>query len=150
MEVARSLGIDTVTTDPEEVLGHLGALSQSRLADLVVEASGSEAGLALAVGSTRRQGRIVCLGIGGRESVAFPADEAMRRALDIRFSMSSEYSAWDRALTLLTTGAVDPRPLVRLYPLEQWRDAFDDLAARAVVKAALAPANSKTIAVHNP
>jgi threonine dehydrogenase-like Zn-dependent dehydrogenase len=42
-------------------------------------------------------------------------------------------------LTLLVTGAVDPRPLVRIYPLEQWRTAFDDLAARAVVKAALSP-----------
>jgi L-iditol 2-dehydrogenase len=137
--VARSLGIPTVSTEPGEVHAGLGALSEGRGADLVVEASGSEGGLCLAVGSARRQGRIVCLGMGGRDPVAFPADEAMRRSLDIRFSLSSEYSAWDRALTLLVTGAVDPRPLVRIYPLEQWRTAFDDLAARAVVKAALSP-----------
>ena len=139
MEIARSLGIPTVPTEPDEVQARLGALSEGRGADLVVEASGSEGGLALAVRSLRRQGRIVCLGIGGRESVAFPADEAMRRSLDIRFSFSSEYSAWDRALTLLATGAVDPRRLVRIYPLEQWRAAFDDLAVEAVVKAALSP-----------
>jgi L-iditol 2-dehydrogenase len=142
MELARSLGIDTVSTEREELRARLGAVSDGRGADLVVEASGSETGLALAIGSTRRQGRIVCLGIGGRDSVAFPADEAMRRSLDIRFSMSSEYSAWDRALTLLATGALDPRPLVRLYPLEQWQAAFDDLAAEAVVKAALTPTAS--------
>jgi threonine dehydrogenase-like Zn-dependent dehydrogenase len=139
MEIARSLGIPTVSTEPEEVQARLGALSEGRGADLVVEASGSEGGLALAVRSLRRQGRIVCLGIGGRETVAFPADEAMRRSLDIRFSFSSEYSAWDRALALLATGAVDPRRLVRIYPLEEWRAAFDDLAVEAVVKAALSP-----------
>jgi L-iditol 2-dehydrogenase len=144
MEIARSLGIPTVSTEPEEVQARLGALSEGRGADLVVEASGSEGGLDLAVRSLRRQGRIVCLGIGGRETVAFPADEAMRRSLDIRFSFSSEYSAWDRALALLATGAVDPRRVVRIYPLEEWRAAFDDLAVRAVVKAALSPADHKT------
>jgi threonine dehydrogenase-like Zn-dependent dehydrogenase len=110
----------------------------------VIEASGSEGGLALAVFSTRRQGRVVCLGISGRQSLAFPADDALRRSLDVRFSMSSEYSAWDRALTLLASGAVDPRPLVRKYPLEEWRTAFDDLAARTVVKAALTPNTQKS------
>jgi threonine dehydrogenase-like Zn-dependent dehydrogenase len=139
LEVARSLGIPTVSTEPDEVRDRLGAVSAGRGADLVIEASGSEGGLGLAVGSARRQGRIVCLGIGGRDHIAFSADEAMRRSLDIRFSLSSEYSAWDRALTLLATGAVDPRRLVRTYALEQWRNAFEDLAARAVVKAALSP-----------
>jgi L-iditol 2-dehydrogenase len=114
-------------------------VSGRRGADLVMEATGSEDGLALAVGSARRQARVVCLGIGGRDRIAFPADEALRRSLDIRFSSSSEYSAWDRALDLLARGEIDPRPLVRFYPLEDWRAAFDDLAARAVVKAVLTP-----------
>ena len=144
LELARSVGIETVTTEREEVWARLAGLSGGRGADLVMEASGSEGGLALAVFSSRRQGRVVCLGISGRESLAFPADDALRRSLDIRFSMSSEYSAWDRALTLLATGAVDPRPLVRKYPLEEWRTAFDDLAARAVVKAVLTPNAQKS------
>jgi threonine dehydrogenase-like Zn-dependent dehydrogenase len=84
-------------------------------------------------------GRIVCLGLSGRPQIAFPADEAMRRALDVRFSMSSEYSSWDRALSLLAAGTVDPRPLLTTYPLQAWRQAFDDLASRQVVKAALTP-----------
>jgi len=139
LELASSLGIATVSTEPEAVAARLGAMSDGRGADLVIEATGSEDGMALAVRSARRMGRVVCLGIGGRSTISFPADEAGRRALDIRFSMSSEYAAWDRALALMATGAVDPRPLVRFYPLEDWRSAFDDLVARTVVKAALAP-----------
>jgi len=94
----------------------------------------------LAVASARTLGRVVCLGLSGQPQIAFPADEAMRRALEFRFSMSSEYSTWDRALALLASGAVDPRPLVTGYPLEAWERAFQDLAERRVVKAALMPA----------
>lgn len=138
LELAGRLGIETVPADDAAVRRAAG-LSGRGGADAVFEASGSEAGLALAVAACRTQGRIVCLGLSGTERVAFPADEAMRRALDIRFSMSSEYSAWDRALALLETGAVDPRPLVRGYPLAEWERAFTDLADRSVVKAVLLP-----------
>jgi len=135
LALARSLRIETVAADPASVAERLG----SRGADVVFEASGSEEGLALAVGASRRQGRIVVLGIVGRDRVGFRVGEAMRRALDLRFSMSSERSSWDRALALLAQGTVDPRPLVRTYPLEEWRRAFDDLATRSVVKAVLTP-----------
>lgn len=137
MALAGELGIDTVGVD--EAADRAGAMSRRGGADVVFEASGSEAGLSLAVSASRTMGRIVALGLSGRPQIAFPADEAMRRALDVRFSMSSEYSTWDRALTLLETGAVDPKPLVISYPLEAWREAFDDVAARRVVKAALTP-----------
>jgi alcohol dehydrogenase/L-iditol 2-dehydrogenase len=149
MGLARSLGIDTVSTEPGEVLRRLGDISRGQGADLVIEASGSEAGLVLGVESSRRQGRIVVLGMGGSEPIAFPAEKAMKQSLDIRFSLSSEYAAWDKALNLVATGAVDPRPLIRLYPLEQWRSAFDDLAARAVVKAALVPTGNGKVVFAN-
>jgi len=139
LELARSLGVTTVLAEPAAVRAELGEMSAGRGADVVFEASGSEDGLALAVDAARRQGRIVCLGLAESDDISFPAGEAMRRALDVRFSMSSEYSAWDRALALLAMGAVDPRPLVKVYPLEKWRQAFDDLAAREVVKAVLRP-----------
>jgi threonine dehydrogenase-like Zn-dependent dehydrogenase len=103
------------------------------------EASGSEQGLDLAIGATRRAGRVVCLGIVGTEKIAVRVDEAMYRNLDLRFSKSSEYSTWDRALALLASGAVDPTPLITSYPLESWEQAFDDLRSRLVVKAVLKP-----------
>lgn len=139
LAVARSFGLETVTGDAAAVLTRVEAISDGRGADAAFEATGSEAGLALAVRSVRRQARVVCLGLTGREHIAFLADEAMRRALDLRFSMSSEYSSWDRALSLLASGAIDPRPLVRVYPLADWRAAFGDVKSRTVVKAVLQP-----------
>ena len=137
LDLAQRLGIETVP-DGEAAM-RVAGLSARGGADVVIEASGSEDGLGLAVTAARTMGRIVCLGLSGRPRIAFPADEAMRRALDVRFSMSSEYSSWDRALSLLEAGTVDPRPLLTTYPLQAWRQAFDDLASRQVVKAALIP-----------
>jgi L-iditol 2-dehydrogenase len=137
LSLAQRLGIETASTG--EAAERVAGLSARGGADVVIEASGSEDGLDLAVTATRTMGRIVCLGLSGRPRIAFPADEAMRRALDVRFSMSSEYSSWDRALSLLEVGSIDPRPLLTTYPLEAWRQAFDDLASRQVVKAALTP-----------
>ncbi|HXW81530.1 MAG TPA: alcohol dehydrogenase catalytic domain-containing protein [Acidimicrobiales bacterium] len=139
LDLAGSLGVPTVTATAEAVGARLSEFADDRGADVVFEASGSEDGLALAVRASRRQGRVVCVGFTETDHVLFPAREAMTLALDVRFSMSSEYSSWDRALTLLALGAVDPRPLVRAYPLEAWREAFGDLAARQVVKAVLRP-----------
>lgn len=137
LRLASGLGIETA--DVNDAADRAAAMSRRGGVDVVFEASGSEAGLGLAVSASRTMGRIVALGLSGLPQIAFPADEAMRRALDVRFSMSSEYSTWDRALSLLETGAVDPRPLVTSYRLEAWREAFDDLAARRVVKAVLEP-----------
>jgi L-iditol 2-dehydrogenase len=137
LALAQRLGIETVPAD--QAGQRAASLSARGGADVVVEASGTEDGLGLAVTTTRTMGRIVCLGLSGQQRIAFPADEAMRRALDVRFSMSSEYSSWDRALSLLEGGAIDPRPLLTTYPLQAWRQAFDDLASRRVVKAALTP-----------
>ncbi len=134
LALAASLGLETAAADAAACADRIGA------ADVVFEASGSAEGLALAVGVTRRQGRVICLGLSGADEVTFPADEAMRRSLDIRFSMSSEYSAWDRALALLRDRVVVPQPIVTTYPLDCWRDAFEALARRDVIKAALLPA----------
>jgi L-iditol 2-dehydrogenase len=139
LELARSLGIEVCLDDPAEVMKRLEARSPRHGADVAFEASGSEQGLDLAIGATRRAGRVVCLGIVGAEKIAVRVDEAFYRNLDLRFSNSSEYSTWDRALALLATGAVDPTPLITPYPLEGWQQAFDDLGARRVVKAMLKP-----------
>jgi L-iditol 2-dehydrogenase len=139
LDLAQSLGIEVCLDDPVEVSARLEARSPRQGADVAFEASGSEQGLDLAIGATRRAGRVVCLGIADTERMAVRINEAFYRSLDLRFSNSSEYSTWDRALALLASGALDPTPLITRYPLEGWQQAFDDLAARRVVKAMLKP-----------
>lgn len=139
LALARSLGFEVSLDDPAEIHAKLAAKSPRNGADVAFEASGSERGLDLAIDATRRAGRVVCLGIAGAERIGVRVDEALYRNLDLRFSNSSEYSTWDRALAMLASGAVDPMPLIAPYPLEGWQQAFDDLGSRRVVKAVLKP-----------
>lgn len=137
LELAESLGLSVVTLTQVGTLPDVAGITPAEF-DVVVETSGSGDGLSLAMTMTRRLGTIVCLGIGGRGAQPVDYDQAMTRALTVAFSMSSEYSAWDRALRLLEEG-LDPTPLVTTYALADWAGMFDAVRAKAVVKAVLLP-----------
>ncbi|HJU00849.1 MAG TPA: zinc-binding dehydrogenase, partial [Actinomycetes bacterium] len=107
--------------------------------DLVLECSGSAGAVADGIAALRRRGRLCVLGMSGRPTLEVPWDLAMQRALDVSFSLSSSYASWDGALALLARGAVDPAPLATVFPLDDWRAAFDAIADRSVVKALLDP-----------
>jgi L-iditol 2-dehydrogenase len=139
LALAASLGLTTATSDEVDVAALVADSTAGRGADVVLETSGSEQGLDQAIRWTRRAGRVVCVGISGRPTVAVAVDEAMSRSLTVAFSMSSEYSTWDRALALMATGALDPVPLTTVYDLGDWEQAFADIEARRVVKALLTP-----------
>ena len=137
LDLARSLGLEVVTLGPDGALPQADG-TRARECDVVVETSGSGDALTLAMTMTRRLGTVVCLGIGGRGAQAVDYDQAMTRSLTVAFSMSSEYSAWDRALRLLAEG-LDPTPLVTTYPIDDWVAMFDAVRAKEVVKAVVLP-----------
>ncbi|RSM54911.1 alcohol dehydrogenase [Actinoplanes sp. ATCC 53533] len=142
LDLARELGFPTVTTDREDVLAVVAAVTGGVGVDAVVESSGAAEALTTAIRISRSLGRVVCLGIGGHGPGLVALDEAVSRSLTVHFSLSSEYSTWDRALRLMAAG-YDPEPLTRSYPLEDWADAFADVAARRVVKAVIMPGWSR-------
>ncbi len=142
LAIARDLGFCVLVGDEAEAGPAILDVARGLGVDLALETSASASGLELAVAATRRLGRVVCLGISGRGSIPFPVDAAMERSVTVHFSMSSEYSAWARALQLMASGRYDPSPLVTTYALEMWSRAFDDVAKHRVVKAALTPGST--------
>ena len=112
---------------------------QGRGVDVVVDTSGGGGAIASGVRMLRRRGRMCGVGVSGRDSIEFPWDEALFRAIDLHCSFSSSYTSWDGALSLLRSGAVQIEPLTTLFPLERWDEAFRALEAREVVKAVLTP-----------
>jgi len=141
LDLARHLGFPTVTTDREDAVAAVKAATGRLGVDAVVESSGAGEALTHAIRISRSLGRIACLGIGGHGPSLVALDEAMSKSLSVHFSMSSEYSTWDRALRLMSAG-YDPEPLTKVYPLEDWAAAFADVAARRVVKAVIMPGRS--------
>jgi L-iditol 2-dehydrogenase len=139
LDLAQRLGFETVLADSGGAASLLDRACLDGGADVVIEASGSAGGVDLSLRCARTLGGVVLVGLVGPRPVEIGFDDAMRRALTVYFSMSSEYSAWDRALTLMAVGRVDPGPLTAAYRLDDWRKAFADVESRAVVKALIAP-----------
>lgn len=139
LSLARNLGIDVWDSTEVDVIETAYSLTGGRGVDMVVETSGSAAAIAQGIGALRRRGRMCVLGVSGDPQIPIPWGLAMNRAADIAFSLSSSWSSWDGALTLLERGAVDPRPLATVFDLSQWQQAIDATNRRATVKALLTP-----------
>jgi len=137
LETASQIGLGVTTTD--EAADRVRMETEGRGADVVIETTGSAAGVKAGFDASRRHGRMVAIGLSGREEIAVPWDLAVSRALDVAFSMSSNYEAWDPALAILNKVAKDAIALPTVMPLTDWRAAFDAVAERTVLKAVLDP-----------
>jgi L-iditol 2-dehydrogenase len=108
-------------------------------ADVVVECSGAEAGIAAALRAARRRGRVVQMGLRGAD-VTIPYDLICFHELTVSAGFASNPASWRRAMTLLADGAVELAPLVtEVLPIADWRRAFDASRAGAGVTYVLDP-----------
>jgi L-iditol 2-dehydrogenase len=128
LAAASQLGFETSTTDD-------GPLE----ADLVVECSGSAAGMAFGLESVRRAGRYVQIGLAGK-AVTIPFDLVCFHELDVSSGFASTPASWARALDLIERRQVELDPLLSAsVPLEEWEDAFAATRAGRGIKFVLAP-----------
>jgi L-iditol 2-dehydrogenase len=128
LEAARGLGLETSTTDN-------GPLE----ADVVVECSGSAAGIAFCLEAARRGGRYVQIGLAGKP-VAIPFDLVCFHELTVTSGFASTPSSWLLALDLLERRAVELEPLLSaVLPLERWQEAFASTRAGEGIKFVLDP-----------
>ena len=128
LAVARELGLETSTTDDEAVE-----------ADVVIECSGSEAGIVSGLAAARRGGRYVQIGLAGK-SVTVAFDLVPFRELTITSGFASTPSSWQQALELVADRRVELDPLLtEVVPLEEWERAFAATRAAEGIKFVLDP-----------
>jgi len=141
LKVARELGIDhVVNLGTENPVDKCLALTDGRGADLVVEASGAEPAINMAVELVRKKGRITVIGMTGKEKIQFPWDKAIFKVCDIIFNLSTSYTSWDRAISLIASGKVNVRAITsHREPLENWERVFADVENLSALKALLIP-----------
>ncbi len=141
LKTARQLGLDHVVNVAEEsALERCLELTEGRGADLVVEASGAEAAINDAVEMVRKKGRISAVGMTGRDDIRFAWDKAIFKACDIYFNLSTSYTSWDRAISLIASGKVNAEALIsHCEPLSNWERVFDDVENMRALKAVLVP-----------
>ena len=136
LRFAATLGFATATDDVVDLVTELTA---GRGADVVVDASGSPEAIASALAVVRRRGRFVAIGMSGHAAVPVPWDLAINRAIDATFSMSSNATAWDPAISILVGAAEALETMSTVFPLVAWEAAFAAVTDRTVIKALFDP-----------
>jgi len=131
LKVGTEVGADRIVNvkeeDPVEIIMQE---TGGRGADIVVEASGVEAGLATAIAGTKRMGKILMLSFSHHP---LPADFE-ELALNNKSIYTVRGESWanvGRAVTLLDRGAVNLKPMVTHdFPLEKIDQAFETFVKR--------------------
>lgn len=141
LPAARAMGIDhTINVQKEDAAQRVLELTDGVGADLVVEASGAQPAIQQAIQMVRIDGRITGLGITGRETVAIPYDDALKKTVHLEWSLSSTWTSWVRTLQLLGSGQIDVSPIITTtMPLDRWEEAFDLLEKQEAIKILLIP-----------
>jgi L-iditol 2-dehydrogenase len=128
LAAARELGLRTTTTEDAPV----GA-------DVVIECSGTEAGMGHGLTAARRGARYVQIGLAGKP-VEVPFDLVCFHELTITSGFASTPTSWAKALQLVTEQRVELEPLVtEVVPLIEWERAFAATRAADGVKFVLDP-----------
>ncbi len=142
LPTARKLkGIDHVlNVQREDVVKVVLELTGDRGADLVIEASGSAGGIGLGIRLLRKLGRLTAIGLTGKPDISFPYDAAMSKAATYIFNLSTSYTSWDRAISLISRKAIEVEPLItHRGGLEHWKEFFDALENKQGIKGIFIP-----------
>jgi L-iditol 2-dehydrogenase len=141
LKAARELGFEHVVNIGEaDAVERCLQLTDARGADLVIEASGAAPAINDAVKIVRKKGRVCAIGMTGKAEIPFAWDAAIFKACDIYFNLSTSYTSWDRAISLIASGKVSAKAVIsHREPLANWERVFDDIESMRALKAILIP-----------
>jgi L-iditol 2-dehydrogenase len=105
----------------------------------VVEASGAPQALDLALDVVRPLGTITRIGMSDKP-LPFGLNRLTAKAVNLQGTWSHNYVDWERVLHLVETGKLQMEPMIgKIYPLEDWKQAFEDAMSGRIVKAVVEP-----------
>jgi alcohol dehydrogenase/L-iditol 2-dehydrogenase len=139
LEAATRLGatrtVNAAREDLQEVVRGFAPLG----ADLVCDASGASQTLEIGLRLARPDGQVIKVG-WSPDVIAVDVNPLVQRNIHLQGSFSHNYAVWERVIHLLDRGMTIPETIVGLRaPLEDWREAFDAMHDRRVIKSVLVP-----------
>lgn len=126
LPLLRECGFGTRTAVPAEPV------------DSWIEASGSVAALAAAVGGLRAGGDLTAVGMYDRLA-SVDGSRLVRREITVRGSYGSVHADYETALDLLAAAVVPADRMVSPFALDEWATALQAIAHGTAIKAALRP-----------
>jgi alcohol dehydrogenase/L-iditol 2-dehydrogenase len=140
LAIAERLGCRTVVdASGDAARAAVRGLGDGHGVDLVIDATGVSASLALAMELVRPGGQISKVG-WGPQPCGFSLDPLVKKAVTLRGSYSHTWAMWEKVLGMLASGQLDPSPIIsRVAPLVEWRSCFEGMDSGELVKAVLTP-----------
>ena len=140
LQLANQLGADLVVdVQDRDPLSAVLEMTDGFGADIVYECSGAGAAAQQLLSLVRKRGQYAQVGLFGKP-VAWDLDQLCYKELTVTGSNASVPSAWTRALKLMAEGKILTDPLATaVYPLADWRNAFEGFEQRKGVKFILRP-----------
>jgi L-iditol 2-dehydrogenase len=140
LEAARQLGATHTVNVESENLEDVVRDRAAAGADLVCDATGASLALEAALRVVRPGGQVTKVG-WSPEPVAIDLNPLVQRNVSVQGSFSHNYPVWERVIHLLDRGLTRADVIIGLRaPLDRWREAFDAMHDRRIIKAVLTPA----------
>ncbi len=136
LEIARqAYGCDTIVGDATN-----WAMQRDGLGcDGVIDAAGASATLKIAMDLVRPAGWISKVG-WGPQPLGFNLDPLVQKNVTLQGSFSHNWPIWERVIALLASGALKVEPIIGgVWPIAEWREAFEQMHSGKVVKSVLKP-----------
>jgi alcohol dehydrogenase len=151
LALARSFGADTtIVADEEDVVATVSRLTAGRLADLVLDVTGSSGAVQTSVALVRRRGRLVLGGLSGHGTeTALKLDELVWKEIRLQGVFAKGANAISAANRILAArGHLYPlqRLISHVYTLDNAGDAIVAAGGSEVdgfIKAAIAPSGER-------
>jgi L-iditol 2-dehydrogenase len=135
LDVAKQYGCETIIGDATQWAKDVDGLG----ADGVVDATGVSVALSTALDLVRPGGWITKVG-WGPQPLGFSLDRLVQKNVTLQGSFSHNWPIWERIIRLIATGALDVRPITGgIWPITQWKEAFEAMHSGRIVKAVLKP-----------
>jgi L-iditol 2-dehydrogenase len=139
LEIALELGAtDTLVVENEDLAEAVREWGDGFGAHLVIDCAGVSATLKTCLDIVRPAGQITKIG-WGRDPIDVSLDPLVQKAARIQASYSHTWRTWERVIGLMANGKVRAEPLISVFPLEDWREAFEAMDDLAVAKSVLVP-----------
>ncbi|MCA1830109.1 MAG: alcohol dehydrogenase catalytic domain-containing protein [Actinobacteria bacterium] len=141
LALAESLGAIPVDATKVNPVVELQRVTGERGADVVIECVGQPDAFTTALNAVRAGGAVAVIGVYAELGYDFPLGEIWRRAITIVMGGTCNVQAhWDRALSLVEDGTIDPVPLItHTLPLEEAIKGYQLFESREALKVVLKP-----------
>jgi alcohol dehydrogenase len=137
---AAAAGLGAAAVPPEEARDAVGSLTGGHGADAVIEASGSEAALRLAMELVASRGTVSVVGAHFNPAAPIDLGRMFANETTLRFSIGAPTDDRERAANLILGGDVDPRRIIsHRLTLDRAPAAYDMFRSHAATKLILAP-----------